>query len=94
MAVMSQDEQMNLMENTILGEYMNMMRFTPLSGTDVIVGADIHYIDYFKEGLLNDPWSTCATCKNPIPEDFSYFTSTQVEVPYSVRDYYMFQKDW
>lgn len=94
MAVMSQDEQMNLMENTILGEYMNMMRFTPLSGTDVIVGADIPYMDYGKEGVWNDPWATWATCKYPIPEDFSYFTSTQVEVPYSVRDYYMFQKDW
>ena len=94
MAVMSQDEQTNLMENTILGEYMNMMRFTPLSGTDVVVGADIPYMDYGKEGVWSDPWVTWSMCKYPIPEDFSHSTMAQTEVPYLVRDYYMFQKDW
>lgn len=94
MATMSKEEQMDLMENTIIGEYMNMMRFTPLSGTDVVVGADIPYMDYGKEGVWNDPWSTWCSCKYPIPEDFSSATMAQVEVPFSVRDYYMFQKDW
>ena len=93
-AAMSQEEQMNLMENTIIGEYMNMMRFTPLSGTDVVVGADIPYMDYGKEGVWNDPWATWISCKFPAPEDFSSSTMAQIEVPYSVRDYYMFQKDW
>ena len=93
-AAMSQEEQMNLMENTIIGEYMNMMRFTPLSGTDVVVGADIPYMDYGKEGVWNDPWATWISCKFPAPEDFSSSTMVQIEVPYSVRDYYMFQKDW
>ena len=91
---LSQEEQMNLMENTIIGEYMNMMRFTPLSGTDVVVGADIPYMDYGKEGVWNDPWATWISCKFPAPEDFSSSTMAQIEVPYSVRDYYMFQKDW
>ena len=94
MATMSQEEQMDLMENSIIGEYMNQMRFTPLSGTDVVVGADIPYMDYGKEGVWNEPWFTWITCKFPAPEDFSSFTMAQVEVPYSVRDYYMFQKDW
>ena len=34
------------------------MRFTPLSGTDVVVGADIPYMDYGKESVWNDPWAT------------------------------------
>ena len=50
-AAMSQEEQVDLMENSIIGEYMNMMRFTPLSGTDVVVGADIPYMDYGKESV-------------------------------------------
>ena len=93
-ATMSQEEQMDLMENSMIGEYMNMMRFTPLSGTDVVVGADIPYMDYGKEGVWNDPWFTWITCKFPAPEDFSSSTMSQIEVPYLVRDYYMFQKDW
>lgn len=93
-AAMSQEEQVDLMENSIIGEYMNMMRFTPLSGTDVVVGADIPYMDYGKESVWNDPWATWILCKYPAPEDFSSSTMAQTEVPYSVRDYYMFQKDW
>jgi len=60
----------------------------------VVVGADIPYMDYGKEGVWNDPWATWISCKFPAPEDFSSSTMAQIEVPYSVRDYYMFQKDW
>jgi len=93
-AAMSQEEQADLMEKTIVGEYMNGLRVTPLSGTDVVVGADIPYMDYGKEGVWADPWVTWILCKFPTPEDFSSFTMAQTEVPYSVKDYYMFQKDW
>lgn len=91
---MSEDEQMDLMENSIIGEYWNMTRFTPLSGTNVVVGADIPYMDYGKEGVWMEPWNTWITCKFPAPEDFSSSTMAQSEVPYSARDYYMFQKCW
>lgn len=94
MMTMSEEEMMDLAENSIIGEYWNMTRFTPLSGTNVVVGADIPYMDYGKEGVWMEPWNTWITCKFPAPEDFSSSTMAQSEVPYSVRDYYMFQKCW
>lgn len=48
---LSMDEQNKLFENATLAPFMNMERFTPLSGTDVVVGADIPYMDYGKEGV-------------------------------------------
>lgn len=91
---LSMDEQNKLFENATLAPFMNMERFTPLSGTDVVVGADIPYMDYGKEGVWAEPWGTWITCKYPAPEDGSNFTSAQTDTPYSVRDYYMFRKDW
>ena len=92
--MLSYDEQEYLFENTILGKYLMGELFTPLSGTDVVVGADIPYMDYGKEGVWIDPWGTWIACKYPAPEDGSNFTSAQTETPYSARDYYMFRKDW
>ena len=91
---LSMDEQNKLFENATLAPFMNMERFTPLSGTDVVVGADIPYMDYGKEGVWAEPWLIWIMCKYPGSEDGSISTSAQTETPYSVRDYYMFRKDW
>lgn len=91
---LSMDEQNKLFENATLAPFMNMERFTPLSGTDVVVGADIPYMDYGKEGVWAEPWFTWIMCKYPGSEDGLTSTSAQTETPYSVRDYYMFRKDW
>lgn len=93
MAMIPDEEQMAMMENPIVGDYLNMIRFDPLSATDVLVIYDIPYMDYGKEGVWNFGmiWEAA---KYPAPEDFSSFTMGSTTCPKFMHDYYMFKKDW
>ncbi len=93
-AMFSEEESMMLFENPVFGPYLNMMKFTPMSGTDVFVVYDIPYMDYGKENV----WAFASLfdqCKYPMPEDFSYMTSYSYSYPlYMSSTYYAFKKDW
>lgn len=91
--MMSEEDMMGLESHPVIGEFMSMMRFTPLSGTKVWAIFDIPYRDYGKEGV----WSfglIYEVCRYPAPEDFSEFVYGSVYTPESMVDYYAFKKDW
>lgn len=92
---MSEDDQMKLQTHPVIGEYLMMMRFTPMSGTDVFVLHDIPYRDYGTEGAWSQTTTIWEQTKYINPEDFSSFTMGQVITPaYMNQIYHSFKKDW